>query len=128
MAGIPKRILVIDDQEDERAIQGAMLTHIGYEVESAGDGEAGIRAAVESPPDMVLLDIAMPRLDGFAVCRQLRGDPRTAEVPILFFTASVVGDLEKRASEAGATGIMVKPLEPREVARRIAELIGPPTD
>lgn len=127
MPRTPKRILVIDDQEDERAIQGAMLTHLGYQVESAEDGEAGFRKAVESTPDMVLLDIAMPRVDGFAVCRQLRNDPRTAEVPVLFFTASVVGDLEERATEAGATGIMVKPLEPREVARRITELIGPPT-
>lgn len=128
MPGGAKRILVIDDQADERAIQGAMLGHLGYEVETAEDGAAGVRMATESPPDMVLLDIAMPRMDGFAVCRQLRTDPRTASVPILFFTASVVGDLEARAREAGASGIMVKPLEPREVARRVEELIGPAVD
>lgn len=125
MTGSGKRILVIDDQADEREIQGAMLGHLGYQVETAGDGASGVRMATESPPDMVLLDIAMPRMDGFAVCRQLRGDPRTASVPILFFTASVVGGLEEQAHEAGASGIMVKPLEPREVARRVAELIGP---
>lgn len=120
-----KRILVIDDQEDERAIQTAMLGHLGYEVESAGDGETGMKLASEARPDMILLDIAMPRMDGFTVCRSLRSDPRTADVPVLFFTASVVGDLEDRALEAGATGIMVKPLDPQSVARRIAEIIGP---
>lgn len=125
MAGSSKRILVIDDQEDERAIQTAMLQHLGYAVETAENGETGCRMAVESPPDIVLLDIAMPRMDGFAVCRQLRTDPRTADLPILFFTASVVGDLEERAAEAGATGIMVKPLAPRDVARKIEDLIGP---
>lgn len=123
-----KRILVIDDQPDEREIQAAMLGHLGYTVETAEDGETGMKIAAESPPDMILLDVAMPRLDGFAVCRSLREEPGTAEVPILFFTASVVGDLEDRARDAGATGIMVKPLDPHQVAARIAELIGPPTD
>lgn len=120
-----KRILVIDDQEDERAIQTAMLAHLGYEVETAEDGETGMKLAADTPPDMILLDIAMPRMDGFAVCRTLRSDPRTADVPVLFFTASVVGDLEDRAREAGATGIMLKPLDPHSVATRIAEIIGP---
>jgi DNA-binding response OmpR family regulator len=121
-----KRILVIDDQSDERAIQAAMLGHLGYAVDTAEDGETGIRLAADSPPDLILLDVAMPRLDGFTVCRSLREEPATAEVPIIFFTASVVGDLEDRAREAGASGIMVKPLDPREVAARIGELIGPP--
>lgn len=122
----PKRILVIDDQPDEREIQTAMLGHLGYAVETAEDGETGMKLATAAPPDVILLDVAMPKMDGFAVCRGLRADPRTAEVPILFFTASVVGDLEDRARDAGATGIMVKPLDPHEVATRIAALIGPP--
>lgn len=125
MTGEPKRILVIDDQEDERAIQTAMLGHLGYRVSAASDGETGLRLARESPPDLVLLDIAMPRLDGFTVCRTLKDDPRTADVPVVFFTASVVGDLEERAQEAGATEIMLKPLDPHQVAERVRSLIGP---
>jgi CheY-like chemotaxis protein len=123
---VRKRILVIDDQADEREIQTAMLGHLGYRVDTAGDGDSGLAMAMSSPPDLVLLDIAMPRLDGFEVCRRLRGDPRTADVPVIFFTASIVGDIEERAHEAGANAIMVKPLHPRDVARKIEELIGTP--
>lgn len=126
MAAARKRILVIDDQADEREIQTAMLGHLGYGVDTAGDGDAGLEMATSSPPDLVLLDIAMPRLDGFEVCRRLRSDPRTANVPVIFFTASIVGDIEERAREAGANAIMVKPLHPRDVARKIEELIGAP--
>jgi CheY-like chemotaxis protein len=127
MPGSPKRILVIDDQPDEREIQTAMLGHLGYEVRAAEDGDAGLRLALESQPDIILLDVAMPKLDGFEVCRRLREDPRTASVPVVFFTASVVGDVEARAREAGASGIMVKPLDPHEVARRVQEMVGPPS-
>lgn len=127
MAGSRKQILVIDDQRDEREIQTAMLGHLGYEVVAAEDGATGLQLALESTPDIILLDVAMPKLDGFEVCRRLRADPRTAEVPVVFFTASVVGDLETRAREAGAAALMVKPLDPHEVARRVEEVVGPPT-
>jgi CheY-like chemotaxis protein len=123
--GERRRVLVIDDQEDERAIQGAMLGHLGYEVDQAADGAEGIRRAQEQLPDLVLLDIAMPRLDGLAVCRALRADARTASVPVLLFTASVAGDLEAIAREVGASGILAKPVNPQLVARTIAQLIGP---
>lgn len=125
MPDVPKRILVIDDQADEREIQTAMLGHLGYEVSTAEDGERGLEMATESPPDMILLDIAMPRLDGFEVCRRLRADPRTSGVPVVFFTASVVGDLEERAREAGATALMVKPVDPHEVAKTVEQTVGP---
>ena len=117
-------VLVVDDQEDERKIQGAMLTHLGYEVREAADGEAALAAATESPPDLVLLDIAMPRMDGLEVCRALRADPRTVGVPVLFFTASVAGDLKQMARDAGAQGILTKPVDPRHVAREVARILG----
>jgi CheY-like chemotaxis protein len=121
----PRRtILVVDDQEDERTIQSAMLTHLGYQVREAESGEAALASAAEAPPDLVLLDIAMPRMDGFSVCRALRADPRTAGVPVLFFTASVVGDLAAMASEAGAQGILAKPVDPRMVAQELRRILG----
>jgi CheY-like chemotaxis protein len=122
----PKTILVIDDQDDERAIQQAMLEHLGYEVRATGDGPTGLHAALEAPPDLILLDIAMPQMDGFTVCRALRVDPRTAAVPVLFFTASVVGDLQQQAEDAGGSGVLAKPVDPHEVAAEIRRLIGPP--
>lgn len=122
-----KTVLVVDDQADERLIQTAMLGHLGYEVREAGDGEAGVRDALDRPPDLILLDVAMPRVDGFTVCRTLRSDPRTSEVPILLFTASAAGDLPRRAREAGATGLLSKPLDPRDVASEVERLIGAPS-
>ena len=120
----PKTVLVVDDQPDERAIQGAMLSHLGYAVVEAPDGESALRAALEHAPDLVLLDVAMPRMDGFSVCRRLRADARTAGVRVLLFTASVVGDLERMATECGADGILAKPVDPRRVAEEVARLIG----
>lgn len=119
-----RTILVVDDQPDERIIQRAMLTHLGYEVREAADGASALVAVAESPPDLVLLDVAMPRMDGFSVCRALRTDPRTAAVPVLFFTASVAGDMAQMAADAGAQGILAKPVDPRVVAREVARVLG----
>jgi CheY-like chemotaxis protein len=119
-----RTILVVDDQPDERTIQRAMLTHLGYEVREAADGASALAAVAESPPDLVLLDVAMPRMDGFSVCRALRTDPRTAGVPVLFFTASVAGDMAQMAASVGAQGILAKPVDPRVVASEVARVLG----
>jgi len=121
-----KRVLIIDDQPDERTIQALMLTHLGYSVSESPDGETGMVMATESPPDLVLLDVAMPRLDGFTVCRALRDDDRMRETAIVLFTASVAGDLQGRADEAGADAVLMKPMDPKRVAEEIERLIGPP--
>jgi CheY-like chemotaxis protein len=119
----PPTVLVIDDQPDERRIQRAMLEHLGYTVREAPDGAAGLSLARDDPPDLVLLDVAMPRMDGFQVCRALRADPVTSGVPVLLFTASVVGDLARMAREAGAEGVLSKPVNPRLVAAEVARLL-----
>lgn len=121
-----RTILVVDDQADERVIQRAMLSHLGYAVREAADGETAIAEATASPPDLILLDVAMPRMDGFEVCRRLHADPRTREVPILLFTASVVGDLEQMAQDACAQGVLAKPVEPHRVAEEIRRLLDGP--
>lgn len=120
-----RTILVIDDQADERAIQRAMLEHLGYEVQDAADGEAGLRIAIEARPDLVLLDVAIPHVDGFELCRQLRADGRTAGIPVLFFTAATADELLPRVEEAGGAGLLIKPLDPHEVAETVRRLIGP---
>ncbi len=123
---LPKTVLLIDDQEDERTIQRAILSHRGYGVLDAADGETGLREALAHLPDLVLLDVAMPRMDGFEVCRALRADPRTAKIPVLFFTASVVGDLQAQITAAGGNGVLVKPMDPNQVAEEVRRIIGPP--
>ncbi len=121
-----KTVLIVDDQEDERAIQRAMLEHLGYEVTEASDGIAALKMARKSAPDLVLLDIAMPRMDGLMVCRQLRDDPRTASTTVLFYTASAAAELDERVRDAGGKGVLIKPVDPRQVATAVANLIGPP--
>ncbi|HEX2189189.1 MAG TPA: response regulator [Longimicrobiaceae bacterium] len=126
MAEARRTVLVVDDQEDERKIQCAMLMHLGFDVREAADGAEALADATAAPPDLVLLDIAMPRMDGVAVCRALRADPRTAAVPVLFFTASVVGDLAAMAAEVGAQGILAKPVDPRQVVGEVRRILGDP--
>jgi two-component system, cell cycle response regulator DivK len=119
-----KVILLIDDQADEREIQRALLTHRGYSVLDASDGARGLEIALEEHPDLILLDVAMPRMDGFEVCRAIRADPRTENIPVLFYTASVVGDLETQIKAAGGSGVLVKPMDPNLVADEVGKLIG----
>ncbi len=119
-----KVVLLIDDQDDEREIQRALLTHRGYSVLDASNGVLGLEIALEQQPDLILLDVAMPRMDGFAVCRAIRADPRTATIPVLFYTASVVGDLVDQMEEAGGSGVLVKPMDPNLVADEVRKLIG----
>lgn len=126
MSDSTKSVLIVDDQADERAIQRALLEHVGYRVREAPDGEAAVEMALESCPDLVLLDIAMPRMDGFAVCERLRGDPRTESVTILFLTATPDPDIEKRVRAAGASGVLIKPVDPHDVATAVQGLIGTP--
>jgi CheY-like chemotaxis protein len=121
-----KTILIIDDQDDEREIQRALLTHRGYHVLDAADGASGLAAALEFVPDLVILDVAMPRMDGFEVCRAIRADTRTSQIPVLFFTASVVVDLEAQILTAGGNGVLVKPTDPHEVAEKVRSIIGAP--
>lgn len=119
-----KKILVIDDQADERSIQSAMLGHLGYDVLEAKDGASGLKLVRDASPDLVLLDVAMPKMDGFEVCRTIRADPETADLPVLFYTASVVGDLEEQVRTAGGSGVLIKPVEPHLVAEMVRGLIG----
>lgn len=121
-----KSVLIVDDQEDERTIQRTLLEHLGYTVREAGDGETALALAREEPPDLVLLDIAMPRVDGLTVCRSLREAPDTRAVAVLFLTASTTADVEDRVNRAGADGILIKPVDPNEVAGEVARLIGRP--
>jgi len=105
-----KKILIADDKATSRELLRTVLERQGYSVTEAADGEEALQKALAEPPDLVLLDLQMPRRSGYEVLVELRKDPRHAEVPIIAITASVMqGDREK-ALAAGFTGYMAKPV------------------
>jgi CheY-like chemotaxis protein len=107
-----KHILLIEDNEQNRYLLTFLLERHGYRVTCALDGPHGVEAAKALHPDLILLDIQLPSMDGYAVARALRSDPTLREVPIIAVTSyAMVGDRE-RTLEAGCTGYIEKPIDP----------------
>jgi DNA-binding response OmpR family regulator len=123
----PVRVVVIDDDRDLRhLIKLTMEFTAGWQVEVAGDGEAGITLTQRVRPDVVVADLMMPGMDGYEVCRRLRADPATHGIPVIVLTARKEID-QARLAEAGAAGVLFKPFEPDELASRIRAFL-PPSD
>ena len=106
-----KRILYIEDNPENRLLMRRVLTAEGYVFEEAFDGNSGLQTAVESPPDLILIDINLPELDGYEVTARLKQLPDLADVPIIAVTANVMkGDREKTLA-AGCDGYIQKPID-----------------
>lgn len=118
------RILIVEDDPMNMEMVADLLDAAGYEVLRAETGEAALALARAAPPDLVLMDIALPGMDGLDAMRWLRQDPRTARIPIVAFTASVMGIDHEKASQAGCLGIIAKPIDTRTFARTIASYLG----
>ena len=121
-------ILLVEDHEDNRNIDRTILEHYGYEVLVAGDGEEGVRLASEGSPDLVLLDIDIPVLDGFEVARQLKASEVTGRIPIVALTAHSRPEDRERAAEAGFDGYLTKPVSPRSVVDEVRRFLTPSAD
>ncbi len=117
------RILVIDDDLDSLKLISLLLQRQGYEVVAASGGSEGLQMARTEVPDLILLDIMMPNMDGYEVCRQLRGDQQLAHVPVIMFTAKTRVDDKVAGFEAGADDYLTKPTHPAELASRIRSLL-----
>jgi len=112
-------ILVVDDTPDDLAVMSDLLKH-RHMVKLARSGEAALRiAGSDSPPDLILLDIMMPGLDGYEVCRRLKRDPRTANIPVIFLTARAEVDDETKGLALGAVDYIIKPISPPVVMARV---------
>jgi CheY-like chemotaxis protein len=106
-----KRILIVDDEAPMRFLLSKQLNRAGCETTTAADGEAALAAAAGAPFDAIVLDVVMPQMDGFEVCRRLKADPRTAEIPVIFLSASCSGEFRRRAFRVGAADFLAKPFE-----------------
>lgn len=117
-------ILLVEDNEDNRTIYRTVLEYAGYRVAEAVDGEEAIRAVRELRPDLVLMDISIPQVDGWEVTRILKADPATAAIPIVALTAHALASDRARSVEAGCDGYLVKPIEPRAVLEEVRRWVG----
>ena len=118
-----KRVLVVDDTKDILVVVSRRLQSWGYEPLTAETGEEGLRIAEEELPDLILLDIMMPKMKGRDVCARLKSNPRTAKIPVIFLTALGLADHIKAGMDLGAEDYIVKPFEPAELKERITVVL-----
>ncbi len=117
------KILVVDDEPDAVEMIEVNLKALGYEVLSAGGGEEALQKARAALPDLILLDIMLPEVDGMEVCKILRRDPRTSGIPIVMLTAKA-GEIDRVLGlELGADDYVTKPFSPRELVLRVKRLL-----
>jgi two-component system, OmpR family, response regulator MtrA len=117
-------VVVADDEEDILDLVTTIIERSGHEVLPVRDGAAALAAIRERRPDLVVLDIAMPEVDGLEVLRRLRSDPQTSELPVLLLSARAQEDDVRLAFATGANAYVKKPFSPGELSRRIDNLLG----
>lgn len=118
-----EKILIVDDDLDTLRLVGLMLQKIGYQISAASNGEQGLAKAFEERPDLILLDVMMPDMDGYEVTRRLRKNPATVDIPILMFTAKTQLDDKVVGFEVGADDYLTKPTHPTELQAHIKALL-----
>ena len=119
-----KKILIIDDEPDLVAVLSFRLEAHGFGVVSALNGSTGLEKAKSDKPDLILLDLMMPGMDGFQVAKRLKDDPNTAGIPIIVFTAAVNPELSQRVSEISALDYITKPFEPKDLLEKVKKVLG----
>ena len=118
-----KTILYVEDNEPNRMIVRDLLKRTAYNLIEAYDGEAGVAMALEHLPDMILMDIQLPKISGLEAIRRLRAEPTTAATPIIAITSFALSGDDKKAKEAGATAYLTKPYSPFDLLKLIRSVI-----
>jgi two-component system, cell cycle response regulator DivK len=121
---IGKTVLLVEDNEDNRIIYSTVLRHVGYDVVEAEDGVQAIALARSVRPDLILMDISIPELDGWEATRILRAEEATKRTPIIALTAHALPDDRERAVKIGFTAYLAKPVEPRAVVAEVKRWLG----
>src|SRR5437868_11954731 len=124
MSSSGKMVLLVEDNEDNRIVYSTILKHYGYRVVEALNGEDGIAKARSEKPDVILMDISIPIIDGWEATQVLKHDPATREIPIIALTAHALASDREKAMEVGCDGYLAKPCEPRQVVSEVARVLG----
>jgi len=118
-----KRILIVEDTEDNRQIMRDLLTSAGFEVVEAHDGQAAVTTAGMLKPDLILMDIQLPVLDGYEAARLIKADPALRHIPIIAVTSYALSGDEEKARAAGCSGYIAKPFSPRRMLATVSEFL-----
>jgi two-component system phosphate regulon response regulator PhoB len=116
-------ILIVDDDPDIRELVAFKLRQMGYGIRIEKDGESGLVAAIEEQPDLILLDVMMPKVSGIEMSRRLRADARTSGIPIILITAKAQEADVERGFAAGVNDYIVKPFSPRDLVLRVENML-----
>ncbi len=119
-----KTVLLVEDNEDNRFIYSTILVRNGLRVLEARTGEEGVELARANRPDLILMDISLPVMDGLDATRVLKADPATAGIPVIAVTAHAMAEDRQKAEDAGCDGYLVKPIEPSRVLAEVKRLLG----
>lgn len=121
---MPKRILIVDDEDDIREVAQVSLELVGhFDVLTVSSGRDGVERARSGQPDAILLDVMMPDMDGPSTLVQLRADPATRDIPVLFLTAKAQTAERTRLADLGVAGVLTKPFDPLKLAGEVADAL-----
>jgi two-component system cell cycle response regulator DivK len=118
-----KRILIVEDTEDNRQILRDLLTNAGFDIVEAHDGEAAVKAASEYRPDLILMDIQLPIMNGYEAIRRIKANTKLQPIPIIAVTSYALSEDKEKARAAGCDGYIAKPFSPRQLLATVRELL-----
>ena len=118
-----KRILMVEDSEDNRQIIRDLMESVGYDLIEAEDGAAAVAMATEHRPDLILMDIQLPVMDGYEACRRIKADPELRHIPIIAVTSYALSGDETKTKAAGCDAYVAKPFSPRQLLAKMNEFL-----
>jgi len=122
--GRDRVLLLVEDNLHNRQIFARVLTHFGFVVCEATNGAEALEVAREKKPDLILMDLSLPVMDGWEATRRIKDDPQLSSIPIVALTAHAMADDERRAAEAGCDHYLAKPISPKKVVAEVARILG----
>jgi two-component system cell cycle response regulator DivK len=122
-AGPSPLVLLVDDYADNRAMYARYLVHAGFRVDEATNGVEALDKAGALQPDLIVMDLSLPVMDGWEATRRLKANPQTKRIPVLALTGHALGDHEREATAAGCDGYVTKPCLPEDLAARIQDML-----